>query len=646
MTNSIDTSEKNATLTGVEVIRTQLKQMPTSPGVYRMLDKAGNVLYVGKAKNLKNRVSNYTTGGVSQRIAKMVSLTASMEIVTTHTEAEALLLEANMIKKLGPRYNILLRDDKSFPFLLINSEHDFPRIIKHRGAQKEKGEYFGPFATVSALNEALAVLQKAFLLRPCNDYMFASRTRPCLQYQIKRCSAPCVGHIDKADYAQLVRQASAFLRGKSREMQEELVGQMQEASEKMDFETAAVLRDRIRALTRVQQEQRLQAPSVGDADVIGLHRAGDRTCVQVFFFRAGQNFGNKSYYPSHAQDAETADVLAAFIGQFYQTHMPPKAILLSDMPSEPELLADALALRAGYKVQLSQPQRGDKATVMQQVVMNARLALERYLAQNATQNTLLKGVADLFALDAPPQRIEIYDNSHIMGRHALGAMVVAGPDGFIKNSYRKFNYEERSSAAKAPAERSARGSRPVAENIAAPTGGDDFAMMREMLTRRFARLQKEDPDHQKDGAWPDLLLIDGGAAHQTIVQEVFDELGVDVPYVCIAKGVDRNAGREWFHMPDNSPFQLPPNDPVLHYLQRLRDEAHRFAIGSHRAKRSKAIRKSELDGVPGVGALRKKALLLHFGSAKAVADASLSELEAVDGINKKTAEALYSYFHS
>jgi excinuclease ABC subunit C len=639
MDNSIDNPQNPSAPIGVEVIRTQLKQMPASPGVYRMLDKGGNALYVGKAKNLRNRVANYTTGGVSQRIARMVSQTASMEIITTHTEAEALLLEANMIKKLAPRYNILLRDDKSFPFLLINSGHDYPRIIKHRGAQKEKGEYFGPFATVSALNEALTVLQKAFLLRPCNDFMFASRTRPCLQYQIKRCSAPCVGYVDKDAYAKLVRQATAFLHGKSREMQDELVSQMQQASEKMDFETAAVLRDRIRALTRVQQEQRLQAPSVGDADVIGLHRAGDRTCVQVFFFRAGQNFGNKSYYPSHAQDASTTDIIAAFIGQFYQTHMPPKSILVSDMPAEVELLADALALRAGYKVQLSQPQRGDKAAVMQQVVMNARLALERHLAQNASQSALLQGVAELFGLDAAPQRIEIYDNSHIMGRHALGAMVVAGPDGFIKNNYRKFNFEERSRTGKPPAEDSN-------TSPAAPTGGDDFAMMREMLTRRFSRLQKDDPDHLKEGAWPDLLLIDGGAAHLGIVQEVFDELGIDLPFVCIAKGVDRNAGREWFHLPNHSPFQLPPNDPVLHYLQRLRDEAHRFAIGSHRAKRSKAIRQSELDAVPGIGALRKKALLLHFGSSKAVADASLAELEAVEGINKKTAETLYSYFHS
>lgn len=634
MSTDHEKPEKSPQPVGVEAIRAVVKHLGSNPGVYRMLDADGNVLYVGKAKNLKNRVSNYAnSGGLSQRIARMVSLTASMEIVTTHTEAEALLLEANLIKKLAPRYNILLRDDKSFPFILLTGDHDYPRIVKHRGAQKAAGEYFGPFATVSAMNEALAVLQKAFLLRPCSDFVFSSRTRPCLQYQIKRCSAPCVGYIGKEEYATLIAQAKAFLKGKSREMQDELLKQMQTASEALDFETAASLRDRIKALTRVQQEQRLQCPSIGDADVIGLHRSGERTCVQAFFFRAGQNFGNKSYYPNHAADASTEEILSAFIGQFYQTHMPPKQILISHPVEEPRLLEDALALRAGYKVQLHQPQRGDKLTAMQQVVQNAEQALERYMQQHAGQQELLEGVAKLFALDGLPQRIEVYDNSHIMGRHALGAMIVAGQDGFIKNAYRRFNMQD--------------GGKSTAQVEApAPTGGDDYAMMREMLTRRFARLQREDPDHAKEGNWPDLLLIDGGAAHLKVVEETFAELGVDVPFVCIAKGVDRNAGREWFHMPGNQPFQLPPNDAVLHYLQRLRDEAHRFAIGSHRAKRSKAIRKSELDGIPGVGALRKRALLHHFGSAKAVSSASLAELESVEGVNKKTAEAIYSYFHS
>lgn len=634
MTTDPEKTATEGSPVGVEAIRAVVKHLGSNPGVYRMLDADGNVLYVGKAKNLKNRVSNYAnSGGLSQRIARMVSLTSSMEIVTTHTEAEALLLEANLIKKLAPRYNILLRDDKSFPFILLTGDHDYPRIVKHRGAQKAKGEYFGPFATVSAMNEALAVLQKAFLLRPCSDFVFSSRTRPCLQYQIKRCSAPCVGYIGKEEYATLIAQAKAFLKGKSREMQDELLKQMQTASEALDFETAASLRDRIKALTRVQQEQRLQCPSIGDADVIGLHRSGERTCVQAFFFRAGQNFGNKSYYPNHAADASTEEILSAFIGQFYQTHMPPKQILISHPVEEPQLLEDALALRAGYKVHLHQPQRGDKLTAMQQVVQNAEQALERYMQQHAGQQELLEGVAKLFALDGLPQRIEVYDNSHIMGRHALGAMIVAGQDGFIKNAYRRFNMQD--------------GGKSTAQAEApAPTGGDDYAMMREMLTRRFARLQREDPDHAKEGNWPDLLLIDGGAAHLKVVEETFAELGVDVPFVCIAKGVDRNAGREWFHMPGNQPFQLPPNDAVLHYLQRLRDEAHRFAIGSHRAKRSKAIRKSELDGIPGVGALRKRALLHHFGSAKAVSSASLAELESVEGVNKKTAEAIYSYFHS
>lgn len=628
-----NTEEKAITHVGVEVIRGLLKQLPGSPGVYRMLDAAGNVLYVGKAKNLKNRVGNYVnTGGLSQRIARMVSMTSTMEIVTTATEAEALLLEANLIKKLAPRYNILLRDDKSFPFILLASDHEYPRIIKHRGAQTVKGDYFGPFASASAVNETLATLQKAFLLRPCTDNIFASRTRPCLQYQIKRCSAPCVQYIGKEEYGKLIAQAKAFLQGKSTEIQDELATQMQMASEAMDFETAAVLRDRIRALTRVQQEQRLQCPSMGDADVIGLHRAGDKSCVQVFFFRAGQNFGNKSYYPSHTQDAENAEILSAFIGQFYQTHQPPATILISQPVEHAELLEQALALRAGYKVRLQVPQRGDKLTAMQQVVLNAQQALERHMMQSAGQRDLLEGVARLFALDGAPQRIEVYDNSHIMGRHALGAMIVAGPEGFIKNAYRKFNMED--------------GGKRGKEAEANPTGGDDFAMMHEMLTRRFARLQKEDPDRQKDGMWPDLLLIDGGAAHMAIVQEVFDELGVDMHFVCIAKGVDRNAGREWFHIPGVTPFQLPPNDPVLHYLQRLRDEAHRFAIGSHRNKRSAAIRKSELDAVPGIGALRKKALLHHFGSAKAVAEATLADLESVAGINKKTAQTIYNYFHS
>lgn len=618
--NTPDPSASHAKI-GAQVIREYLKHMPSSAGVYRMLDQSGNPLYVGKAKNLKNRVSNYISGNVSQRIARMVSLTSSMEIVTTHTEAEALLLEANLIKKLAPRYNILLRDDKSFPFLMIAKDHDYPRIEKHRGAQNKRGEYYGPFASVSALNETLAVLQKAFLLRPCADTIFERRSRPCLQYQIKRCSAPCVEKINKEDYAALLKQAQRFLTGKSRELQEEMLAQMQDASVGMEFEKAAILRDRIRALTRVQEEQRIHSAEMGDADVIAIHRSGDKSCVQVFFFRAGQNFGNKSYFPSHSVESETPEILSAFIGQFYQTQVPPRSVYLSEAVEHQSLLADALTLRAGYKVYLSIPQRGDKLNVVEQVKRNAHEALERHLAQHATQGALLEGLAKLFVLEAPPERIEVYDNSHIMGRHALGGMIVAGPEGFIKNAYRQFGIK--------------------GEGVL-PTGGDDYAMLRETLIRRFTRLQEDDSAPR-----PDLVLIDGGAGHLTTATAVFEEMGIsDIPYVCIAKGVDRNAGREWFHLPNKTPFQLPPNDPVLHYLQRLRDEAHRFAIGSHRNKRQAAIRKSELDNVPGVGAARKKALLHHFGSAKGVADASLAELESVEGINKKTAQTLYNYFHS
>lgn len=631
MTENFDhLPEKIPPLLGEEVIRGYLKNMPTSPGVYRMLDKDGNALYVGKAKNLKNRVSNYANRtGLSIRIAKMVSLTASMEIVTTHTEAEALLLESNLVKKLMPRYNILLRDDKSFPFILVTGDHEYPRIVKHRGAQTVKGEYFGPFASAGAVNETLAILQRAFLLRPCNDHVFANRTRPCLQYQIKRCSAPCVQKISTEDYGRLIAQARAFLRGKSREIQDQLLVQMQDAAENMDYEMAAWIRDRIKALTRVQQEGRIQTAAVDNADVIGLHRVGDRTCVQVFFFRDGQNYGNKSYFPRHAAECDTQEVLSSFIGQLYQTHQPPRSILISLPIPDATLIEEALSLRAGHKVQLSVPTRGEKASVMAQVVANAKQAMERQLAESSSQQNLLEGVAKLFALEKPPERIEIYDNSHLQGKYALGAMVVAGPEGFIKNQYRQFGIKEGADA------------REIL------TGGDDYAMMRETLTRRFGRLQREDPDHLQEGHWPALVLIDGGAAHLKVAEEVFADLGVrDVCFVCIAKGVDRNAGREWFHMPGLTPFQLPPHDPVLHYLQRLRDEAHRFAIGSHRNKRSKAISKSELEDVPGVGALRKKALLHHFGSARAASGASLAELESVPGINKKTAKAIYSYFHS
>lgn len=609
---------------GLETIRHYLKSMPHAPGVYRMIDEKGNVLYVGKAKDLKNRVSNYVqTGGLSQRIARMVAQTASMEIVTTHTEAEALLLEANLIKRLEPRYNILLRDDKSFPFVHI-SAHPYPRITKHRGAQTEKGHYFGPFATVSALNEVLTILQKVFLLRPCTDSVFASRSRPCLQYQIKRCSAPCVNYVTERDYDHLVTQAVQFLKGQNREVQEQLVKEMQAASETLDFEKAAALRDRIQALTRIQQEQKIHLQGMGDADVIALHRQGDKSCVQVFFFRSGQNFGNKAYYPNHAQEAENNDILSTFIGLLYQTHEPPKHILISEPVENLHLLEEALALKSGRKVTISLPQRGDKLHAIELAKRNAQQALNRRLAESETERHLLEGVQKLFALPELPKRIEVYDNSHIAGRHALGAMIVAGDGGFNKKAYRLFNMQDGGK-----------------EQTTTPTGGDDYAMMRQMLRRRFRHYSKDEM-----GEMPDLLLIDGGLGHMHAVEELFGELGITIPFVCIAKGVDRNAGREWFHRPNHSPFQLPPQDPVLHYLQRLRDESHRFAIGSHRNKRSKNTLKSELEGINGIGSVRKKALLHHFGSARAVGEASLQEIESVKGINKKTAEIIYNYFHS
>lgn len=617
--------DRSSSLTGADFIKNYVKSLPSSPGVYRMLDAKGQVLYVGKARNLKNRVGSYAQArGQNNRITKMVSLTVAMEFITTHTEAEALLLEANLIKKLSPRYNILLRDDKSFPFILVAHDHAYPRIEKHRGAQKAKGKYYGPFASVLAVNETLAFLQKAFLLRPCADTVFSGRTRPCLQYQIKRCSAPCVGKISEKDYAKLVQQAEDFLSGKSRAIQEQLAAEMEDASARMDYEQAAGLRDRIRALTRVQDEQRLSYPGLSDADVIALHREGDRSCVQVFFFRAGQNFGNRSFYPSHSTDATESDILEAFIGQFYQIHAPAKLILTSVALEHEALLAEALTIHAAHKVEISYPQRGDRKQAMEQALKNAALALRQHLAERASQQHYLQQVAELFGMDEAPKRIEIYDNSHLMGTNAVGAMVVAGPEGFIKKAYRRFTIRREGPS----------------------TGGDDYAMLREVLTRRFQRLIEEDKNDDTSQT-PDLILVDGGAAHLKIAEDVFTELGVQgITLVCVAKGVDRNAGREWFHPSGKEAFQLPLNTPVLHFLQRLRDEAHRFAIGSHRIKRQNSIRQSELDDIPGIGPARKKALLVHFGSAKAVRDASLAELETVPGVNKKTAETIHHYFHS
>lgn len=609
--------------TGHEVIRDTLKSLDGSPGVYRMLDAQARVLYVGKARNLKARVSNYSRPtGHSPRIARMISETASMMFLTTRTETEALLLEQNLIKQLKPRYNVLLRDDKSFPNILLTGNHPFPMIKKHRGARKEKGSYFGPFASAGSVNRTLNQLQKVFLLRNCSNATFDSRTRPCLLYQIKRCSGPCVGKISEADYAASVKDAGRFLSGRSTEIQERLAGEMQEASEAMEFERAAALRDRIKALTQVQTNQGINPRTVREADIVALHVEKGQACVQVFFIRANQNWGNHDYYPRLSADVEEPEILQAFLGQFYQTKEPPRQIILSHPVEEPELLAAALSEKADRKVEIIVPQRGEKAELIDGALRNARESLARKMAETATQAKLLKGVAEAFGLENPPQRIEVYDNSHIQGTNAVGAMIVAGPDGFAKNQYRKFNIK--------------------GDKL---TPGDDFGMMKEVLTRRFKRLLKEDPE-RAEGLWPDLLLIDGGAGQVSAVAEIMDELGVsDIPMVGVAKGVDRDAGKEEFYRKGQRPFALRHNDPVLYFVQRMRDEAHRFAIGTHRAKRAKAVGATPLDDVPGVGATRKRALLAHFGSAKAVSRANLADLKAVDGISDALAETIYAFFH-
>ena len=617
-------SENNqTTLTGYEVIRDYLKSLDGSPGVYRMLDAQARVLYVGKARNLKARVSNYARPtGHSGRIARMISETASMMFLTTRTETEALLLEQNLIKQLKPRYNVLLRDDKSFPNILVTDTHAFPMIKKHRGARKEKGSYYGPFASAGAVNRTLTQLQRVFMLRNCTDSVFEGRTRPCLNYQIKRCSGPCVDKISKADYAQTVKDAERFLSGRSTEIQERLAVEMREASEAMEFERAAALRDRIKALTQVQTNQGINPRTVAEADIVALHVEKGQACVQVFFIRANQNWGNHDYYPRLSADVEEPEILQAFLGQFYQTKEPPKQIILSHPVEEPELLAQALSEKAGRKVEIIVPQRGEKAELIDGALRNARESLARKMAETATQAKLLRGVADAFGLENPPQRIEVYDNSHIQGTNAVGAMIVAGPDGFMKNHYRKFNIK--------------------GESI---TPGDDFGMMKEVLTRRFKRLLKEDPDRE-NGLWPDLLLIDGGTGQVSAVAEIMTEYGVsDIPMVGVAKGVDRDAGKEEFYRPGANVFALRHNDPVLYFIQRMRDEAHRFAIGTHRAKRAKAVGATPLDDVPGVGATRKRALLAHFGSAKGVSRANLSDLKAVDGVSDALAETIYAFFH-
>ncbi|TLU73915.1 excinuclease ABC subunit UvrC [Lichenicoccus roseus] len=623
---------------GVAAIERALLTMPLAPGVYRMLDARGGALYVGKARSLKKRVYSYTqVARLPERLRRMVSETVSMEIVTTHTEAEALLLEANLIKRLKPRFNIMLRDDKSYPWLMLSENHAFPQIAKHRGKPTKGASYWGPFASAWAVNQTVTAMQRVFLLRSCADTVFASRTRPCLLHQIKRCSAPCVDRIDKEGYDRLVGQARAFLSGKAGTVQRDLAIEMEQAAEALEFERAAALRDRIRGLTHVQGSGIMNPASIEDADVIALWQAAGQCCVQVFFIRGGRNNGNRAFFPANARDAEAADILGAFIAQFYDDKPPPPLLLLSHELAEAELIGEALSLRlagAGMggrgprRVELAVPQRGEKRQVLEHAITNAREALERRLAEGAGQAKLLEGVATLFGLETSPERIETYDNSHIMGTNAYGVMVVAGPEGFTKNAYRKY---------------SIRG--PIAP-------GDDFAMMREVLERRFGRALKEQEEARLEGGsgartdWPDLLLIDGGAGQYSAVRSVLDDLGVtDVKLVAIAKGPDRDAGREWFHTGDAPPFQLPPRDAVLYYLQRLRDEAHRFAITTHRAGRSKAISKSELDDIPGIGSARKRALLNHFGSARGVKQAGLVDLEAAPGISREMARTVYGHFH-
>ena len=610
-------------LSGHQLIQSYLKTLDTSPGVYRMLDAQSRVLYVGKARNLRARVSNYARmTGHTHRISRMITETVSMMFLTTRTETEALLLEQNLIKQLKPRYNVLLRDDKSFPQILVTKTHEFPMIKKHRGAKREKGNYYGPFASAGAVNRTLAQLQRAFQLRNCTDSMFESRTRPCLQYQIKRCTAPCVDYIAKDDYMAQVSDAERYLSGRSTEIQEKLAQQMHEASDQMEFERAAALRDRIKALTQVQTSQGINPRTVSEADLIALHMEKGQACVQVFFIRAGQNWGNRDFYPRVMSDISEAEVMEAFIGQFYDNKEPPKQLILSHAIENNDLMQDALGEKLGRKVEILLPQRGEKAELINNALRNARESLARKMSEAATQAKLLKGLEEAFSLPAPPQRIEVYDNSHIQGAHAVGAMIVAGPEGFMKNQYRKYNIK--------------------GDEL---TPGDDFGMMKEVLKRRFKRLLKEDEDRSK-GLWPDLLLIDGGAGQVSAVAEIMQEMAVeDIPMVGVAKGVDRDHGKEEFHRTGKRPMALRHNDPVLYFIQRLRDEAHRFAIGTHRAKRAKTVGATPLDEVPGVGANRKRALLTHFGSAKAVSRAHLADLRSVDGISNALAQKIYDYFH-
>jgi len=616
-------SDKPDLEAGIAAIRAVVKTLPVRPGVYRMLDARGEVLYVGKARSLRNRVTSYTqVPRLTKRLQRMVSQTRSMAIVTTNTEAEALLLEAQLIKRYRPPYNVLLRDDKSFPFILLREDHPFPRVQLHRGARRAKGQYYGPFASAGSVRTTLTALQKLFLLRSCTDSFFANRSRPCLLYQIRRCSAPCVERIDEAGYGELVEDAKDFLAGRSTKVQTKLGGLMNTAAEQMDYELAAVYRDRLRALTFIQGTQTINAEGLGEADLFALACKEGTMCIQAFFIRGGQNWGSRSFFPAHTTEVPEEEVLTSFLVQFYEEVPPPRTVLLDRALPEADLLCEALSERAERRVTVRMPQRGDQVRMIAQAKRNAEEELERRLAESSTQAKNLRAVAELFELEGPPQRIEVYDNSHVMGTNAVGAMIVAGPEGFRKNSYRKFNIKRSET-----------------------TPGDDFAMMREVISRRFARLEKEDPD-RSNGEWPDLLLIDGGKGQVSAVCEVLQDAGVhDVPLIGISKGPDRDAGREIFHFPNGREVTLPPNSPVLFYLQRLRDEAHRFAIGAHRQKRAKSMVTSPLDDVPGIGPNRKRALLMHFGTARAVKGAALEDLEKAPGISRTMARGIYDYFH-
>ncbi|RIV91152.1 excinuclease ABC subunit UvrC [Aurantiacibacter xanthus] len=608
---------------GLAAIREVQRTLKPKPGVYRMLDAKGEVLYVGKARSLKARVANYLQlKGLTNRLQRMISQTRAMEIVTTNSEAEALLLEAQFIKRFRPPFNVLLRDDKSFPFILLREGHDYPRIMKHRGARRHKGSYFGPFASAGSVNTTINALQKLFLLRSCTDSFFSRRDRPCLLYQIKRCSAPCVGRIDEAGYAELVREAKDFLGGKSSAVQARIEAQMAEAAEKLDFETAALLRDRLRAATFIQGSQAVNAQGVGDADVFALASKGGQIAVQGFFVRGGQNWGHRAFFPRHIAEVDEAEVLARVLAQFYEEVPPPPTILVDRELPERALLEEAFAALAGKKVEISVPQRGDRRRLMEQATRNAVEALDRRLAETGTQAKIQREMAEFLELAEVPQRVEVYDNSHIQGTKAVGAMIVAGPEGFLKNQYRKFNIREAQS-------------------------NDDFAMMREVMTRRFGRAMQEDPDRE-GGMWPDLVLIDGGKGQMSAVRDALEELGVeDVNLIAIAKGPHHGReGREVFHFPDGREKMLPVNSPVLFHLQRLRDEVHRYVIGAHRDKRSRAISASPLDEIPGIGPARKRALLLHFGTASKVRAAALDDLKRAPGVSASVARKIYDFYHA